>query len=61
MAQNFKETAHLKTDRDKYAEGWDHVFGKKDSPPVHQTDDEKAAFNGMKEAHEEAMKEIEEA
>lgn len=29
MAQNFKETAHLKTDQEKYSEGWDRIFGKK--------------------------------
>jgi hypothetical protein len=30
MAQSFKETAHLKTDRDKYGENYDRIFGKKE-------------------------------
>lgn len=30
MAQGFKETAHHKIDREKYAEGWERIFGKKD-------------------------------
>jgi hypothetical protein len=29
MAQSFPETAHLKTDPEKYAEGWERIFGKK--------------------------------
>lgn len=32
MAQTFKETAHLHTDRKAYEEGWERIFGKKDSP-----------------------------
>jgi hypothetical protein len=31
MAQKFKETAHLHTDMEKYGEGYDRIFGKKDS------------------------------
>jgi hypothetical protein len=34
MAQSFKETAHLNTDPDKYGEGYDRIFGKKDSKKV---------------------------
>lgn len=30
MAQEFKETAHLNTDKEKYDEGYDRIFGKKD-------------------------------
>ena len=30
MAQTFKETAHLKTDLEKYAENYEHIFGKKE-------------------------------
>lgn len=30
MAQSFKETAHLKTDLNKYAENYDRIFGKKE-------------------------------
>lgn len=29
MAQSFKENAHLRTDQEKFNEGWDRVFGKK--------------------------------
>lgn len=29
MAQKFKEVAHLRTDLDKYSEGYDRIFGKK--------------------------------
>lgn len=28
MAREFKETAHLKTDLNKYAENFDHIFKK---------------------------------
>ena len=28
MAREFKETAHLKTDLNKYAENFDHIFRK---------------------------------
>ena len=28
MARNFKETAHLNTDKKKYDEGWERIFGK---------------------------------
>ena len=31
MAQKFKETAHLHTDMEKYGEGYDRIFGKKDN------------------------------
>jgi hypothetical protein len=31
MAQKFKETAHLHIDLEKYGEGYDRIFGKKDS------------------------------
>lgn len=31
MAQTFKETAHLKTDLDKYGENYDRIFGKKET------------------------------
>jgi hypothetical protein len=31
MAQKFKETAHLHTDMTKYGEGYDRIFGKKNS------------------------------
>lgn len=30
MAQNFKETAHLKTDLNKYGENYDRIFKKKE-------------------------------
>jgi hypothetical protein len=30
MAQSFKETAHLKTDLNKYGENYDRIFGKKE-------------------------------
>lgn len=30
MAQSFKETAHLNTDLEKYAENYEHIFGKKE-------------------------------
>lgn len=30
MAQTFKETAHLKTDKTAFNEGWDRIFGNKD-------------------------------
>lgn len=29
MAQKFKEVAHLRTDMEKYSEGYDRIFGKK--------------------------------
>lgn len=28
MAQSFKESAHLHSDRERYAEGWERIFGK---------------------------------
>lgn len=31
MAQSFKETAHLHVNKQKYDEGYDRIFGKKDS------------------------------
>lgn len=39
MAQSFRENAHLRTDQEKYNEGWDRIFGKKKdegpvSPPI---------------------------
>lgn len=32
MAQEFKETAHLKTDKKKFDEGYNRIFGKKEKP-----------------------------
>lgn len=32
MAQSFHETAHNHIDPKKYAEGWEHIFGKKEDP-----------------------------
>jgi hypothetical protein len=31
MGRKFKETAHLHTNMEKYGEGYDRIFGKKDS------------------------------
>lgn len=31
MAQSFKETAHLRTDPEKFSEGWNRIFGKKET------------------------------
>ena len=38
MAQGFKETAHHKIDGEKYAEGWERIFGNKEDkePCQHQ-------------------------
>lgn len=36
MAQTFKETAHLKTDLDKYGENYDRIFGKKESVKIEE-------------------------
>ena len=30
MGQNFKETAHLKTDYEKYSQNYEHIFGNKE-------------------------------
>lgn len=30
MAQSFKETAHLRTNKKNFDEGWERVFGKKE-------------------------------
>jgi hypothetical protein len=30
VAQSFKETAHLRTDKKAYDEGWDRIFGSKE-------------------------------
>lgn len=31
MAQTFKETAHLRVDQEKFNEGYERIYGKKDS------------------------------
>ena len=37
MSQFFKETAHLKTDRDKYGENYDRIFALQDWIQVSET------------------------
>ena len=55
MAQKFKETAHLHTDMNKYGEGYDRIFGKKNSEEVKPDAageghiDEKEEFRRVKE------------
>jgi hypothetical protein len=43
MAQKFKETAHLHTDMEKYGEGYDRIFGKKNSSEALANDDGKSS------------------
>ena len=38
MAQTFKETAHLKTNLEKYAENYEHIFGKKEDNKEEEKD-----------------------
>lgn len=35
MAQSFPEKAHLKTDPEKFSEGWDRIFGKKETETLY--------------------------
>lgn len=44
MAQTFKETAHLKTNLEKYAENYEHIFGKKEEK---KEDSEKIARKSL--------------
>lgn len=37
MAQHFPETAHLKTDKKAFDEGWDRIFGKREDSPEPKT------------------------
>lgn len=39
MAQSFKETAHNNTDKKKFDEGWDRIFGKKKKTKKEIADD----------------------
>jgi hypothetical protein len=40
MGQNFKEVAHLRTDLDKYGEGHDRIFGKKEKTTLQKVEEE---------------------
>lgn len=40
MAQKFKEVAHLRTDLDKYAEGYDRIFGNKEKTTLQKVEEE---------------------
>jgi t-SNARE complex subunit (syntaxin) len=40
MAQKFKEVAHLRTDLDKYGEGYDRIFGNKEKTTLQQVEEE---------------------
>jgi hypothetical protein len=37
MAQQFQETAHLKTNKSAFDEGWERIFGKKEDSPEPKT------------------------
>lgn len=34
MAQTFRENAHLRTNQEKFNEGWDRIFGKKEKEHI---------------------------
>lgn len=40
MAQKFKEVAHLRTDLDKYGEGYDRIFGNKEKTTLQKIEEE---------------------
>lgn len=57
MAQTFKETAHLHTNVEKYNEGYERIFGKKDA----QKESEQPVQNEelqVKELARESYKEL---
>lgn len=40
MARNFKEVAHLRTDLDKYSEGYERIFSKKEKTTLEKFEEE---------------------
>ena len=59
MAQKFKEVAHLRTDMDKYGEGYDRIFKKQQAAngfANHPSDEPPSAKN--KDEEDKAIKEL---
>ncbi len=53
MGQNFKETAHLNIDLDKYNEGYERIYGKKkDSAEKEQDEKTRIKELGKQSYHE---------
>jgi DNA repair ATPase RecN len=56
MAQKFKEVAHLRTDLDKYGEGYDRIFGNKEKTTLQKIEEENPKEGELKKLQAENAK-----